>query len=62
MASITGRSPDRLFHQNWGTPCKSPRLMQGTLILQQLHDLTDAQTVDAIAFNLSWHYALDISP
>lgn len=34
--------------------------MLGVLILQQLHDLTDAQTVEAVAFNLSWHYALDI--
>lgn len=30
------------------------------LILQQLHDLTDSQTVEALAFNLAWHYALDI--
>jgi hypothetical protein len=30
------------------------------LVLQQAHDLTDAATVEAIAFNLAWHYALDI--
>ena len=28
--------------------------------MQQLHDLTDAQTVEAVAFNITWHYALDI--
>lgn len=32
----------------------------GVLILQQLHDLTDTATVEALAFNLAWHYALDI--
>lgn len=36
--------------------------MLGVLVLQQLHDLTDAQTVEAISFNLSWHYALGIAP
>lgn len=32
----------------------------GTLVLQQLHDLTDAASVEALAFTLAWHYALDI--
>ena len=32
----------------------------GALILQQLHDLTDEQTVEAIALNIAWHDALDI--
>jgi hypothetical protein len=30
------------------------------LILQQLHDLTDQQTTEAVALNIAWHYALDI--
>ena len=30
------------------------------MLLQQLHDLTDAQTVEALAFNMAWHYALDV--
>lgn len=34
--------------------------MIGVLILQQLHDLTDAATVEALAFNMAWHYALDV--
>jgi hypothetical protein len=34
--------------------------MCGVLILQQLHDLTDAKTMEAVAFNLAWHYALDV--
>jgi hypothetical protein len=36
--------------------------MLGVLILQQLHDLTDAETVEAVAFNLAWHYALALPP
>ena len=35
-------------------------MAMGALILQQLHDLTDEQTVEALALNLAWHYALDI--
>jgi hypothetical protein len=30
------------------------------LILQQMHDLTDEETVSQFSFNLQWHYALDI--
>ena len=32
----------------------------GVLILQQLHGLTDTETIEAVAFHLSGHYALDI--
>ncbi|MCA9236243.1 MAG: transposase [Planctomycetales bacterium] len=32
----------------------------GALILQQLHDLTDQQVVEAVALSIAWHYALDI--
>lgn len=34
--------------------------MIGTLLLQQVFDLTDAATLEAVAFNQQWHYALDI--
>ena len=30
------------------------------MILQQLHDLTDAATVEAVVFSIAWHFALDI--
>jgi hypothetical protein len=32
------------------------------LLLQQLHDCTDAATVEAVTFNLAWHYALALPP
>jgi hypothetical protein len=50
------------FPQTGGRPRKDFRVMLGALILQQLHDYTDAETVEAVAFNLTWHYALDIAP
>ncbi len=43
-----------------GRPSKDLHVVLGALLLQQLHDLTDAQTVEAIAFNIAWQYALDV--
>jgi hypothetical protein len=48
------------FDASQGRPSKDLYAAVGALVLQQLHDLTDGQTVEALAFNLSWHYALDI--
>jgi len=48
------------FNVDRARPSKDPCAALGALILQQLHDLTDAQVVEQSAFNLSWHYALDI--
>ncbi len=50
----------RHFSQRMGRPSKDLPAAIGMLILQQLHDLTDAATVEALAFNMAWHYALDI--
>ena len=43
-----------------GRPSKDLYVAIGVLILQQLHDATDEAAVEAVAFNLAWHYALDI--
>ena len=48
------------FSAAMGRPTKDLHVAMGVLILQQLHDLTDAATVEALAFNISWHYALDV--
>lgn len=48
------------FTTGTGRPTKDLHVAVGVLILQQLHDLTDAATVEALAFNLAWHYALDV--
>lgn len=44
-----------------GRPSKELYMMVGALILQQAHDLSDEETQRALAFNLDWHYALDIT-
>ena len=44
----------------WARPSKDLHVVIGVLLLQQLHDLSDAETVEALAFNMAWHYALDV--
>jgi hypothetical protein len=48
------------FRDEFGRPSKDLSIALGALILQQLHDLTDRQTSEAVALNIGWHYALDI--
>lgn len=48
------------FSRELGRPTKDLHAVVGALILQQLHDTTDAETVEAVALNLAWQYALDI--
>jgi hypothetical protein len=48
------------FRRAFGRRSKDLYAALGALILQQLHDLTDAQTAEAIALHLGWQYALDI--
>jgi hypothetical protein len=47
------------FNAGLGRPGKDLHVAMGALVLQQLHDLTDAAAAEAIAFNQAWHYALD---
>src|SRR5215207_290455 len=42
-----------------GRPGKDLSVAVGVLVLQQMLDLTDAATLDAVAFNEQWHFALD---
>jgi hypothetical protein len=48
------------FHTHMGRPTKEIRTVLGVLILQQLFDLTDQETVRQFAFNTEWHYALKL--
>ena len=50
------------FRDDFGRPRKDLHVALGALILQQLHDLTDQQTTEAVALNIAWHYALNIPP
>ena len=49
------------FSGEMGRPTKDMSVVLGALILQQLHDLTDSQTVEAVALSIQWQYALDIT-
>jgi hypothetical protein len=49
------------FDAGLGRPTKELYTVQGVLILQQMHDLSDEETVQQLAFSLQWHYALDIA-
>ena len=49
------------YHWAMGRPTKELYAMVGVMILQQMHDLTDEETVHAYAFSIEWHYALDIT-
>jgi len=49
------------FNTTFGRPTKELYSMLGALILQQAFDLTDEQTVQQYAFNIQWHYSLNIS-
>ncbi len=48
------------FNCDFGRPSKELHTVIGVLILQQAHDMTDAETVRQLAFNLQWQYALNI--
>ena len=49
------------FHAVFGRPTKELYATLGVLILQQMNDYSDIETVHQMAFNLQWHYALDIT-
>jgi hypothetical protein len=44
-----------------GRPTKELYAMLGVMILQQMQDLTDEETIHQFAFNIEWHYALGIT-
>ncbi len=48
------------FCRDRGRPSKDLHVAIGVLLLQQLHDLTDQETVEALAFRIDWHFALDL--
>lgn len=49
------------FTERTGRPSKELYAMLGTLILQQVQDLSDAEVQHALAFDVEWHYAFDIT-
>ena len=51
----------RHYHDDFGRPTKELYTVMGTVLLQQMHDLTDEDTVEELSFDEQWHYALDIT-
>jgi hypothetical protein len=49
------------FNDDFGRPTKELYTVLGALLLQQTLDLTDDETVNQLAFNIQWHYALNIT-
>jgi hypothetical protein len=49
------------YHWAMGRRTKELYAMLGVMILQQMHDLTDEETLHQYAFSIEWHYALDIT-
>ena len=50
----------KYFDKTMGRPTKELVSSCGACVLQQIFDLTDAETIDQLAFNQQWHYALDV--
>lgn len=49
------------FDEYNGRPSKELYTAIGVTILQQVHDLSDNDVIEELAFNIQWHYALDIT-
>jgi len=49
------------FNDDFGRPTKELHTVLGALLLQQTFDLSDDETVNQLAFNIQWHYALNIT-
>jgi hypothetical protein len=51
----------KYYREGQGRPSKELYAAMGALLLQQMFDLSDGQTVEQFSFNLMWHYALGIT-
>jgi len=49
------------FNDTFGRPTKELHTVLGVLVLQQALDLDDEETINQLAFNIQWHYALNIA-
>jgi hypothetical protein len=50
----------KAFPSHQGPPTKDLYTVLGALTLQQYHNLTDEQVVRQLAYDIQWHYALDL--
>jgi hypothetical protein len=50
-----------MYHDFMGRPTKELYAMLGLMIIQQMEDLSDEEAARQFAFNIQWHYALNIT-
>jgi len=51
-----------LYHDSNGRPNKPVQTVIGVLLLKEMNDLTDADTIWRVDFDLGWQVALDLDP
>lgn len=51
-----------LFDEKMGRPNRPVALVVGTLILKEIKDLTDEETLEALKFDARWWYAFELEP
>jgi hypothetical protein len=61
LPTIPVNKVSRYFDETFGRPTKELYAVLGALVLQQSFDLTDEEAVQQYAFNIQWHYALNIT-
>jgi hypothetical protein len=50
-----------LYSEHFGRRTKELYAMFGNVLLQQQMNLTDEETIQQFSFNITWHYALNIT-
>ena len=56
---VTSMAP--FFSESFGRPSKELHTILGVLLLQQMLNLTDDETLDQLSYSIQWHYALNIT-
>ena len=51
-----------LYCQDHGRPNRPVQTVLGVLILKDMYDLTDAEALERLEFDLLWHHALSLTP
>jgi len=61
LPNLPVRKVAPFFRSDFGRPTKELYTVLGALVLQQAFDLTDEEAIGQLAFNIQWHYALNIT-
>ncbi len=61
LPKLPVRELSESYRKDRGRPTKNLRTGLGLLVLQQMHDTTDEETVQRLGYDLRWQYALNVS-